>query len=665
VVIAPDYTSDGIHPASISAMLKACFALSACAALAFAQQMAAGAQTAGVTWTAVMNATATGSSLQKTAGCDGCDDAGGASQQLLMSGDGYIEFTVGEVGTLWVAGLSRGNDSTYIGDIDFAFRFNGAGYADVLEGGAYQAGGDTPYTAGDVFRIAVVGGRVQYSKNGQFLRESAALPDYPLLLDATLATMGASVRDAKLVVSPLPPAGGGLLEKSGSPARRPRFTRAHIEQFLPAGGSAGPFTFPSPYNTEGVRLTDASLCASGADCLWYVGYSYWRNINNHTASADMYIFLGTDANRGGAGPVLIRYHKATDTVQHLGPLFAPGTPHYWSTGEGWYFSGTQATRLYTLVVGDTQLRRFDVLTRLFDAVPALDLASCPKPAVCPAASAYITQAHSSDDDDTHSATVQDADWRRLGCVVSRRGVYSYFAPASGSVFDECHVDKSGRWLVMIEVSPDGSEINRVINLVDGSAVVIEDVDGALGHLDMGHGYAVGADNYDGYPNATILVTFPLESAQRPIGPVVHYNKRWDINAANHIAHGNARAGTNPAESYACGSNASRVADMADEIVCFPLDAYRNADGSLDVLVVGQVMTDLDAAGGQDYDNDDYEQLPKGNLDVTGRYFIWTANAGGDRLDAFLVKVPADRITVKGRAQTHGGPETPGGGKARK
>jgi hypothetical protein len=87
------------------------------------------------------------------------------------------------------------------------------------------------------------------------------------------------------------------------------------------------------------------------------------------------------------------------------------------------------------------------------------------------------------------------------------------------------------------------------------------------------------------------------------------------------------------------SNASRVADMADEIVCFSLDANRNANGSLDVLVVAPVMTDLDAAGGRDVYGDDYPQLPKGNLDVTGGYFIWTTNVGGDRLDAFLVKVP--------------------------
>jgi hypothetical protein len=33
-------------------------------------------------------------------------------------------------------------------------------------------------------------------------------------------------------------------------------------------------------------------------------------------------------------------------------------------------------------------------------------------------------------------------------------------------------------------------------------------------------------------------------------------------------------------------------------------------------------------------------MPKGNLDVTGQYFIWTSNMGGNRLDAFIVKVPS-------------------------
>ena len=99
--------------------------------------------------------------------------------------------------------------------------------------------------------------------------------------------------------------------------------------------------------------------------------------------------------------------------------------------------------------------------------------------------------------------------------------------------------------------------------------------------------------------------------------------------------------------------------MADEIVCFALNPNRHADGSLDVLVVGQVMTDLDAPGGNDLDGDDYEQMPKGNLDVTGRYFIWTANLGSNRLDAFLVKVPGDLLGIRrkgGKRQGSGTPE---------
>src|SRR5439155_26210996 len=49
------------------------------------------------------------------------------------------------------------------------------------------------------------------------------------------------------------------------------------------------------------------------------------------------------------------------------------------------------------------------------------------------------------------------------------------------------------------------------------------------------------------------------------------------------------------------------------------------------------MTDLNAPGGG---SDDYVKQPKGNLDLTGRYFIWTSNTGGNRLDAFVVKIPS-------------------------
>src|SRR5688572_61165 len=127
------------------------------------------AEDQAVTWTHLVNVTVTDTVLEKTGGWDGVDDAGATSLQELTAGDGYIEFTVGEATTFWLAGLSHGNDGTGYADIDFAFRFNGAGSADVLENGAY-AGGDTVYAAGDVFRVAVVGGRVQYKRNGLLLK---------------------------------------------------------------------------------------------------------------------------------------------------------------------------------------------------------------------------------------------------------------------------------------------------------------------------------------------------------------------------------------------------------------------------------------------------------------------------------------------------------------
>ena len=171
-----------------------------------------------ITWTNLVNVTVTGTIAQKATGCDGCQD-GGATSQEQLNADGYVEFTVGEINTMWMAGLSHGNDDTTYADIDFGFRFNGGGWADVLENGIY-AGGDTPYAPGDVFRIAIANGRVQYSVNGRYLMESARAPQLPLLLDSSLLSVGASIRDAVMAVAPPPPPGGGFTEKAGSPQLR-------------------------------------------------------------------------------------------------------------------------------------------------------------------------------------------------------------------------------------------------------------------------------------------------------------------------------------------------------------------------------------------------------------------------------------------------------------
>src|SRR5947209_11587180 len=119
-------------------------------------------------------------------------------------------------------------------------------------------------------------------------------------------------------------ASGGFVEKADSTAIRTVWTAAQIQAFLPARGR---FTFPQPYNTQGIRLTNSTDC-DGADCLNPLSAASGRNINNHRGSDTMLIFLGLR----GAGPTLFSYNKVTDEVVKLGSLFDPSSPLAAQTG---------------------------------------------------------------------------------------------------------------------------------------------------------------------------------------------------------------------------------------------------------------------------------------------------------------------------------------------
>ena len=275
---------------------------------------------------------------------------------------------------------------------------------------------------------------------------------------------------------------GGFLESATSTAYREPLSKGTVQEMLPVRGR---FTFPAPYSTIATRLTNATDCG-GNDCVNYVGYSYWSNINNHVDSETMLIVLGLDRNRGGPGPSLFSYNKTTGETLNVGPLFDTAHPLSWATGEGWYFSGTRPSALY--LNDGPRMVRYDVISQ-----------------------------------------------------------------AAGTVYD---------------------------------------VQSLLGRT---------------------------------------------------VAHGNARPDVPLQQQTACSSNATRLAlPRVNEIVCYRLD------DSLRVLVVAPNMTSLDAPGGG---SDDYAKLPKGNRDVTGDYFVWTANAGTNRLDAFMVHVPQSKLAGSGATLT--------------
>ena len=418
---------------------------------------------------------------------------------------------------------------------------------------------------------------------------------------------------------------GGFVENAGTAEVRPLLTAAEIQALLP---SRGPFTFPAPYGTAGVRLTNSTDCA-GSDCVYPVGYSYWRNINNHAGSNSMYIFLGLKSTGGGAGPTLFTYDKVSEQVVNAGPLFAAGSKYRGYPAEGWYFSATLPTALY--LNDGAKMLRYDVVskqfTTVYDAAPQFG------------SDKYIWQMHSSDDDHVHIATLRAlASGAMLGCLAYRSDTAQFqYYPAVGTL-DECHVDHSGRWLLMLEDVDGMNQLdNRIIDLQTGSERTLLDQNGALGHADMGYGYMVGEDDWNSQPGAAVL--WPLD--QDPLqDALVYQTTDWAVDMG-HVSHTNAKPGA-AAGQYACNSRAGRAnLPRGNEVVCYPLD------GSLRVLVVAPVMTNLDAAGG----GDDYSKSPKGNLDVTGRYFIWTSNLGGSRLDAFLVKVPGELLTTSGADTT--------------
>jgi hypothetical protein len=176
-----------------------------------------------------------------------------------------------------------------------------------------------------------------------------------------------------------------------------------------------------------------------------------------------------------------------------------------------------------------------------------------------------------------------------------------------------------------------NEDNRVIDIETGAEQVLYDQHGAAGHSDMGYGYIVGEDDkWGGNPYAVRVWQFS-PNMNPASGLVVYSLPTWDGPGLGHMAHGNSKPGLDISQQMACSSNAgSWTLSRTNEIVCYRLDA------SMQVLVVAPNMTDLNASGGG---SDAYSKRPKGNIDPTGEYFLWTSNVGGNRADVFVVRIP--------------------------
>ena len=190
----------------------------------------------------------------------------------------------------------------------------------------------------------------------------------------------------------------------------------------------------------------------------------------------MLIFLSLKDN---GGPTLFSYNKNSGETRKRGALFEGDNTFGWarlSTGEGWYFSGTRPNALYINEPVGSRLFRYDVLAHSWETV--FDISS-------QFPGKYLWQVHSSNDDRVHSFTVRDkGSYAMEGCAIYREDQRKlvYFA-RKGNDFDECQIDKSGKWLLIKEdLNGDGGEDNRVIDVDSNTERILMNADGAAGPL---------------------------------------------------------------------------------------------------------------------------------------------------------------------------------------
>ncbi|MGV3591914.1 MAG: fibronectin type III domain-containing protein, partial [Gammaproteobacteria bacterium] len=161
----------------------------------FTAGMPATGTAAPVVWTETVNTYGDASGwVRKISGCDGCSDAGAVSQQKI-EGRGYLEFTATVEQSLRFIGLGERNTGTTASEIDFGLRLQGNGM-EVRENGVYKS--DTPFVAGDVFRIAVDAGKVTYAKNGKVFYTSTKAPAAVLRGDVALYSTGSGIANAQI-----------------------------------------------------------------------------------------------------------------------------------------------------------------------------------------------------------------------------------------------------------------------------------------------------------------------------------------------------------------------------------------------------------------------------------------------------------------------------------
>ena len=272
------------------------------------------------TWDAPVKVTALDGAITKTSGCEGCADAG-ARSSTQITGAGYTEFTAAALARLF-AGLGADlTPSTASSTIDFAFSLWPSGAWEIRELGAYRK--DGTYAAGDRFRVAVESGAIVYRVNGAVVYTSAAAPAYPLGLDVTLYSLGASITQATVAAAAPPP------DRNYDPRPKPAETvpvpsasgpylavtdrQVHSKPAVPVIGPAGTAIADPVFATSIRRITDGFTRPGTLDRSYRTPSSPHQN--SWSAGTRYFYVMGS----GGVGPIPYAFDAATGLARRIQP----------------------------------------------------------------------------------------------------------------------------------------------------------------------------------------------------------------------------------------------------------------------------------------------------------------------------------------------------------
>jgi hypothetical protein len=151
-----------------------------------------------VDWIGMSNLAYVNGVLTKTAGCDGCISTA-YSRQTINGGDGYLDVTATETHLFRRVGLMPAGKTVSLPELSYAIGL-WHGVAEVRERGVYK--GETRFQPGDVFRIAIEGGKVKFYKNGALFHSSAMAPSYPLMAAVSLVSSKSTIGKAVIASTP-------------------------------------------------------------------------------------------------------------------------------------------------------------------------------------------------------------------------------------------------------------------------------------------------------------------------------------------------------------------------------------------------------------------------------------------------------------------------------